>query len=417
MAECPGVLHLAEMADGALARVRAPGGRLGVAQTRAVARAAATLGSGAIDLTNRANLQIRGMAAEAGRALAAQLSTVDLFVDGPADRRRNILIDPFSGLDPWETRDMRPLASALDEGLRASGWIGRLSPKFSFVLDGGGRAGVAAIASDVVCRAGRDGGTTIGVGNLLVEAADDRACLSLLLAAAEAAASAGPDARASALDPAALAALASIAGVRSAAEAPAARQLRPVFGITPQRVRDDRVSLSIPVPVGRLDADMLDWLAELAERHGEGWLALAPWSAVVIGGMPAPAAELKLAESVTRGFTPIGVAERLLVVACAGSTGCARGREPAKELAREILALAAAEPERLPPEPTRVHLSACPKGCAGGAMSDLLLLGAQDQQGWSAHSGGSPRAPGEAIRRLGEASARDVFELLAARDR
>ena len=416
MAECPGVLHLAAMADGALARVRAPGGRLCVAQARAVARAAATLGSGAIDLTNRANLQIRGMAAEAGPALAAQLSAVDLFVDGPADRRRNILIDPFSGLDPRETRDMRPLASALDQGLRASGWIGRLSPKFSFVLDGGGPAGVAAIASDVVCRAGADGGTMIEVGDLLVEAADDRACVSLLLAAAEAAAAAGPDARASALDPAALAALADIAGVRRAAGPPAARQLRPVFGITPQRAQD-RVSLSIPVPVGRLDADMLDWLAEVAERHGEGWLALAPWSAVVIGGMSPSAAELKLIESVTRGFTPVGVAERLLVVACAGSSGCERGREPAKELAREILALAAAEPERLPPEPSRVHLSACPKGCAGGARSDLLLLGAQDQQGWSAHRGGSPRAPGEAIRRLAQASAPDVFKLLAARGR
>ena len=411
MAECPGVLHLAAMADGALARVRAPGGRLCVAQARAVARAAATLGSGAIDLTNRANLQIRGMAAEAGPALAAQLSAVDLFVDGPADRRRNILIDPFSGLDPRETRDMRPLASALDQGLRASGWIGRLSPKFSFVLDGGGPAGVAAIASDVVCRAGADGGTMIEVGDLLVEAADDRACVSLLLAAAEAAAAAGPDARASALDPAALA---GIAGVRRAVGAAAARQLRPVFGITPQRAQD-RVSLSIPVPVGRLDADMLDWLAEVAERHGEGWLALAPWSAVVIGGMSAATAELKLAESVTRGFTPVGVAERLLVVACAGSSGCERGREPAKELAREILALAAAEPARLPPDPLRLHLSACPKGCAGGAMTDLLLLGAQDQQGWSAHRGGSPRAPGEAIGRLREASARDVLDLLARR--
>jgi len=413
MAECPGVLHLAAMADGALARVRAPGGRLCVAQARAVARAAATLGSGAIDLTNRANLQIRGMAAEAGPALAAQLSAVELFVDGPADRRRNILIDPFSGLDPRETRDMRPLASALDQGLRALDWIGRLSPKFSFVLDGGGPAGVAAIASDVVCRAGADGGTMIEVGDLLVEAADDRACVSLLLAAAEAAAAAGPSARASALD---LAALAGIAGVRRLAGAAAARQLRPVFGITPQRAHD-RVSLSIPVPVGRLDADMLDWLAEVAERHGEGWLALAPWSAVVIGGMSAATAELKLAESVRRGFTPVSVAERLLVVACAGSSGCERGREPAKELAREILALAAAEPERLPPEPSRVHLSACPKGCAGGARSDLLLLGAQDQQGWSAHRGGSPRAPGEAIRRLAQASAPDIFELLAARGR
>lgn len=128
MADCPGVLHLAEMADGGLARVRTPGGRLTAAQARAVADLAERLGSGVVDLTNRANLQIRGLPLGGGADLGAGLRAVGLFVDGPADRRRNVLLDPLSGLDPTERLDLRPLAETLDRALIAAPWIGGLSP-------------------------------------------------------------------------------------------------------------------------------------------------------------------------------------------------------------------------------------------------------------------------------------------------
>ncbi|MBB3972400.1 hypothetical protein [Hansschlegelia beijingensis] len=417
MADCPGVLHLAAMADGALARIRAPGGRLSAAQARATAGAAATLGSGVIDLTSRANLQIRGMPEGAGPALAARLSAADLFVEGPADRRRNILLDPFSGLDPEEVRDMRPITASLDEGLRSASWIGALSPKFSFVLDGGGRSAVAAISSDVSCRAAAQGTMIIAAGDVLVEAADDQSCVAALLAIAQTAAAAGPQTRTHDLDPRILtSALQAVPGVRQAPEPLATRELTPRLGLVPQR-GSERVALSLPVPVGRLDVAMLEWLADVTALDGEGWLALAPWSAVVIFGMSHAVAEARLAQSVGRGFTPLGVAERLTVVACAGSGGCSRAREPAKELGREVLELAAAEPWRLPPAAVRVHLSGCPRGCAGAATADLLLLGAEESPGWSAHRAASPRAPGEPVDRRGAVSARDVFELLAHRGR
>jgi len=417
MADCPGVLHLAAMADGALARIRAPGGRLSAAQARATAQAAATLGSGVIDLTSRANLQIRGMSEGAGSALAARLSAAGLFVEGPADRRRNILLDPFSGLDPEEIRDLRPLAAALDEGLRAAPWVGALSPKFSFVLDGGGRSAVAAIRSDVSCRTTAQGTMIIGSGHVLVEAADDRSCVAALLAIAQAAAAAGPQTRARDLDPADLtSALQAVSGLRQATEAGIARELTPRFGLVSQR-GSARVALSLPVPVGRLDATMLEWLADVAERDGEGWMALAPWSAVVVWGMSTAEADATLAQSVGHGFTPLGVAERLTVVACAGSSGCVRAQEPAKELGREVLELAAAEPWRLPPAPVRVHLSGCRRGCAGAATADLLLLGADDAPGWSAHRAGSPRAPGDSIGRRGAMTAPELIDLLAHRVR
>jgi len=61
---CPGVLRLAEAADGYLARIRLPGGLIGAGQLRALARLADELGDGRVELTSRGNVQLRGLAAD-----------------------------------------------------------------------------------------------------------------------------------------------------------------------------------------------------------------------------------------------------------------------------------------------------------------------------------------------------------------
>ncbi|HEY4810154.1 MAG TPA: hypothetical protein VIH71_03755, partial [Solirubrobacteraceae bacterium] len=54
---CPGVLRLHQAADGYLARVRLPGGRLNARALDALAQVAA-LGSDIVELTSRAGLQV-----------------------------------------------------------------------------------------------------------------------------------------------------------------------------------------------------------------------------------------------------------------------------------------------------------------------------------------------------------------------
>ena len=63
---CPGALQTHPAADGALARVRVPGGLLTAAQLRVLAAAARQIGDGHLELTSRGNVQLRGL--QIGRA-------------------------------------------------------------------------------------------------------------------------------------------------------------------------------------------------------------------------------------------------------------------------------------------------------------------------------------------------------------
>ncbi|MGI2232337.1 precorrin-3B synthase, partial [Burkholderia vietnamiensis] len=66
-------MRVVAAADGGLCRIKLPGGRLAAAQARAIADAARRYGSGLIDATNRANLQLRGIRDGAAAPLAGAL--------------------------------------------------------------------------------------------------------------------------------------------------------------------------------------------------------------------------------------------------------------------------------------------------------------------------------------------------------
>lgn len=414
MADCPGVAHLAEMADGGLARLRAPGGRLRADQARSVAELAEALGSGALDLTNRANLQIRGLKLDAGPMLASALGRIGLYAEGPADRRRNLLLDPLAGLDPTESADLTPVAAALDRALSAQDWIGDLSPKFAFALDGGGACGVAAVASDAALLAagGRLHLALAGVPLGVSLAPGEGASAGVLVA--RLAAQAGPDARGRDLDASAVRRALVDEGLghpSALADAPWPAALRPVFGRMAQA--DGRFAALLPVPVGRLTAAMLRFAAEIAEQ-GVGELRLAPWSAIVIPHLDETQAVSALERAEAVGFLPPDLAARLQVRACAGAPACVRAREPAKALALAVLAEAARRPGLAPASPRSLHISACPKGCAGAAPADLLLLGAGDRDGYALHASAAPRRPGPALGRLAVDDPAAILRLLSA---
>ncbi|MFD0473349.1 hypothetical protein ACFQ0B_37660 [Nonomuraea thailandensis] len=92
---CPGALQVHEAADGPLARVRLPGGAASAAQLHALADCAETFGSGVIELTSRANVQVRGLHSPA--AFAQHLAAAGLLPSAGHERVRNIVASPLSG--------------------------------------------------------------------------------------------------------------------------------------------------------------------------------------------------------------------------------------------------------------------------------------------------------------------------------
>ena len=145
---CPGILTLHQARDGALARVRLPGGRLLAHQLRALADVAATLGSGLVDLTVRANVQVRGLPEACDGALAERLGAAGLLPSLAHERVRNILASPLAGRDAAARLDARPVVESLDRLLCADAALAGLPGRFAFLVEDGSGA-MAGLDHDV----------------------------------------------------------------------------------------------------------------------------------------------------------------------------------------------------------------------------------------------------------------------------
>ncbi|TYL49638.1 nitrite reductase [Nocardioides sp. BGMRC 2183] len=134
-------------ADGALVRVRVPGGRVPVAALAALLDVATRYGDGLVRLTGRANLQLRALprplpatAATPGAGLPEEVITAieatGLLPSRSHDLARNILVSPQTGLAGGRT-DLRPVLAALDRALCTAPALARLPGRFLFTLDDG----------------------------------------------------------------------------------------------------------------------------------------------------------------------------------------------------------------------------------------------------------------------------------------
>ncbi|MGB3444286.1 MAG: sulfite reductase subunit beta [Actinophytocola sp.] len=137
---CPGVFRPWVAEDGAIVRLRVPGGRLSADALLRVVDAAERYGDGTVLLTKRANLQLRGIQPRAVGGVP--LGLVDAIADAgllPSRTHelvRNILVSPLTGLFGGRV-DLRPVVHALDDALTADPSLASLGGRFLFVLDDG----------------------------------------------------------------------------------------------------------------------------------------------------------------------------------------------------------------------------------------------------------------------------------------
>lgn len=370
---CPGALRLHSADDGALARVRVPAGIVSAVQAYLLADAADRLGDGALDITSRGNLQLRGLEAGCGGQLAELLEAAGLLPSPRHERVRNIVASPLSGLDGRGFADVRPLVGELDALICASDLTPALSGRFLFALDDG-RGDMAQLAADVVLLA-EPGGTRVRVvaGDAAVTVPfPDGARTVLLAAEAFLAAVSGSGIRAwrvrelpprNALPTAELVTRAARAGIvaeplpRDVATGTATgRDPGAAAGggalLLPGPVPGPGSgALHVLAPLGRLTAAQWRLLAGVADRHGSGELRVTPWRGVVLPGAgPEQLPALTGAGLVTDPGSPwTGVG------ACAGRPGCAKSLTDVRADARALLAAGAGG---LP-----VYWSGCDRRC------------------------------------------------------
>ncbi|MFG3404315.1 cobalamin biosynthesis protein CobG [Streptomyces sp. NPDC048142] len=180
---CPGTLRLHRADDGALARVRVPGGVLSADRADALLAVAGRFGDGDLHLTSRGNVQLRGLDAECGGGPAGLLTAAGLLPSAAHERARNIVASPLAGLDG--SPSLRGWLSELDGLVCGSAAAASLSGRFLFALDDG-RGDVDALGADVTLIAeGRSapGAPDAAGGSALLRIGDDEDRLFRLSAA------------------------------------------------------------------------------------------------------------------------------------------------------------------------------------------------------------------------------------------
>lgn len=136
---CPGVLRPWIADDGALVRLRVPGGELRTDTLRRLVEIAGEFGDGTVYLTKRANLQVRGIAHEDGCVVSEFVDAVTaagLLAHPSHELVRNIMVSPLTGRAGGRA-DLRPVARALDVELTSDPEFAALPGRFLFVLDDG----------------------------------------------------------------------------------------------------------------------------------------------------------------------------------------------------------------------------------------------------------------------------------------
>ncbi|HEY5855000.1 MAG TPA: precorrin-3B synthase [Aldersonia sp.] len=131
---CPGVFSAHPAADGYLARIRLPGGRIEPAQLEALAGVAARFGDAHLELTSRGNLQVRGITDL--DAVAEIVVAAGLIPTPSHERVRNLQLSALSGRRGGNA-DLRPVLGDLDARLRADPVLADLPARFLFGLDDG----------------------------------------------------------------------------------------------------------------------------------------------------------------------------------------------------------------------------------------------------------------------------------------
>ncbi len=334
---CPGAHRPMMSGDGLVVRVRPRVARLTADQVLGLCQAALAHGNGTIDLTNRANLQLRGVSEDAHEPLLCDLAALDLLDSAPGiEARRNVLVQPVYHDGDLTCRLTLELLDRLSD-------LPTLPAKFGFAIDTGSARILADCSADIRLESGPQG--------LIVRA--DGAATGRIVHETEA-----------------VDRLVELAGWFAARQTTETRRMARLIrdtalpehwqGAQPSPVAAEPIAPGAHgmgavygAPFGQIQANAL---AGLMTSTGAKALRVTPWRLFLLeGGAPIPDDAFV--------FEPD---DRLLTTdACAGAPFCPQAQVETRAVARALA----------PRLTGSLHVSGCAKGCARQSPASVTLVG------------------------------------------
>lgn len=385
-----------------MARLRIPGGVVKTYQLRELASIAKELTSGYVQITTRANLQMRLIQPKDAPEVLRRIQAVGLHTRGAgADNIRNLTANPTAGIDPCELFDVTPLCQELAQIIINDRSFYDLPRKFNIAFDGGGLIGTVEDTNDIgakavkvgdevffrVCLGGATGHQAFARDlGILVSPAElnqvivalvrvfiangnrtdrKRARLKHLLETwtlerylAETEKLLGKTLRRAPLEP-------------SAIQYPGQRLPHSHIGIYPQKQQGLNY-IGVAMPVGQITPKQMLRVAELADLYGSGEIRLTVWQNLIIPNIPDA-----FVGTVSRALRRMGFSTeqnhlRGGLVACTGNSYCKYAQGNTKGHALALVDYL--EKKLTLDQPLNIHLTGCPHSCAQHYMGDIGLL-------------------------------------------
>jgi ferredoxin-nitrite reductase len=398
-----GLFYLTPNKEAFMARLRIPGGVLKTYQLRELASVAKELTSGYVQITTRANFQMRLIQPKDCPEVLRRIQSVGLHTRGAgADNIRNLTMHPTSGLDPHELIDVQPFVHELAQIIINDRSFYDLPRKFNIAYDGGGLIGSVEDTNDIGAKAVKIGdevffrfalGGATGhkafardLGVLVKPAELNRVIIALVRVfiahgnrhdrkkarlkhllekwtleqyLVETEKVLGWQLQRAVFDPAQMV-------------YPGQDFAHSHVGIYPQK-QPGRHYVGVAVPVGQITPKQMLRVAEIADLYGSGEVRLTVWQNFIIPNVPE--AYVATVEKALRriGFDTRQSNLRSGIIACTGNSYCKFAQANTKGHA---LALADYLDQRLSlDQPVNIHFTGCPHSCAQHYMGDIGLLG------------------------------------------
>ncbi len=402
-----GLFFLTPSKEAFMARLRIPGGQMQTFQLREIAKLAAELTTGYVQITTRANLQIRLIEPKDAPEVLRRIQHVGLHTRGAgADNIRNLTANPTAGIDPVELIDTLPLCHEMAQIILNDRAFYDLPRKFNIAYDGGGLIGTVEDTNDIGCKAVKVGDEVffrIALGGatghkafardlgVQVKPAELNKVVAAVVRVYIANGNRGDRKKARLKHllekwtiEQYLAETEKMLGyqlVRAPLEALDYRSQdlpHSHVGVYPQKQRGLNY-VGVAVPVGHASPKQLIRLAEIADLYGSGEVRLTVWQNFIIPNVPDAYVETVRKAVRKMGFDTEQSNLRSGFIACTGNAYCKFAQVSTKAHALELMDYL--DKRFQLDRPINIHLTGCPNSCAQHYMGDIGLLGTKTKSG------------------------------------